>query len=322
MRAQFVMSEIGVGLRRNLTMTFAVIISVALSLALFGGSLLMSEQVSRMKGFWYDKANVSIYLCNKQDAQEAGEAAAKPDGSGGGAGGVATCRKGAVTDEQKKQIESELKQMTLVKSVAYESADEAYKHYQEQYGHTALASSITPDQMQESFRVKLKNPEKYKVVTSAFAGRDGIHTVDDQRQAIDDLFRILNYLNYAALGIMLIMLIVALLLIVNTVRVSAFSRRRETGIMRLVGASSFYIQVPFIMEAAFAGLIGALFACAMLVSGQYFVIDHGVGLRDKIQLIDFMGWGSVLAKLPYVLFIGLLMPSLAAFVALRKYLKV
>ncbi|MFE7187597.1 MULTISPECIES: permease-like cell division protein FtsX [Streptomyces] len=320
MRAQFVMSEIGVGLRRNLTMTFAVIISVALSLALFGGSLLMSEQVGRMKGFWYDKANVSIYLCNKQDAQEAGEAAA--NSAGGGAGGVATCRKGAVTEEQKKQIESELKAMSLVKSVTYESADEAYKHYQEQYGHTALASSITPDQMQESFRVKLKNPEKYKVVTSAFAGRDGIHTVDDQRQAIDDLFRILNYLNMAAVGIMAIMLIVALLLIVNTVRVSAFSRRRETGIMRLVGASSFYIQVPFIMEAAVAGLIGALFACAMLVSGQYFVIDHGVGLRDKIQLIDFMGWGSVLAKLPYVLFIGLLMPSMAAFIALRKYLKV
>ncbi|MFE9462092.1 permease-like cell division protein FtsX [Streptomyces virginiae] len=319
MRAQFVMSEIGVGLRRNLTMTFAVIISVALSLALFGGSLLMSEQVSRMKGYWYDKANVSIYLCNKQDAQEAGEAA---NSGGGGAGGVATCRKGAVTDEQKKQIESELQAMSLVKSVTYESADEAYKHYQEQYGHTALASSITPDQMQESFRVKLKNPEKYKVVTSAFAGRDGIHTVDDQRQAIDDLFRILNYLNMAAVGIMAIMLIVALLLIVNTVRVSAFSRRRETGIMRLVGASSFYIQVPFIMEAAVAGLIGALFACVMLVSGQYFVIDHGVGLRDKIQLIDFMGWGSVLAKLPYVLFIGLLMPSMAAFVALRKYLKV
>ncbi|MEU4358462.1 permease-like cell division protein FtsX [Streptomyces virginiae] len=319
MRAQFVMSEIGVGLRRNLTMTFAVIISVALSLALFGGSLLMSEQVSRMKGYWYDKANVSIYLCNKQDAQEAGEAA---NSGGGGAGGVATCRKGAVTDEQKKQIESELKAMSLVKSVTYESADEAYKHYQEQYGHTALASSITPDQMQESFRVKLKNPEKYKVVTSAFAGRDGIHTVDDQRQAIDDLFRILNYLNMAAVGIMAIMLIVALLLIVNTVRVSAFSRRRETGIMRLVGASSFYIQVPFIMEAAVAGLIGALFACVMLVSGQYFVIDHGVGLRDKIQLIDFMGWGSVLAKLPYVLFIGLLMPSMAAFIALRKYLKV
>ncbi|MFE2166280.1 permease-like cell division protein FtsX [Streptomyces sp. NPDC059447] len=323
MRAQFVMSEIGVGLRRNLTMTFAVIISVALSLALFGSSLLMREQVSKMKGYWYDKANVTLYLCNKQDAQEASEGATKkPDGSPAAASGVATCAKGAVTDDQKKQIESELKQMSLVKSVAYESADEAYKHYQERFGNTPLASSITPDQMQESFRVKLKDPEKYKVVTSAFVGRDGIHTVDDQRQAIDDLFRILNYLNIGALAIMLIMLIVALLLIVNTVRVSAFSRRRETGIMRLVGASSFYIQVPFIMEAAVAGLIGALFACTMLVSGQYFVIDHGVGLRHKIALIDFLGWSAVIGKLPYVLFIGLLMPSVAAFVALRKYLKV
>lgn len=322
MRAQFVMSEIGVGLRRNLTMTFAVIISVALSLALFGGSLLMREQVSKMKGYWYDKANVTIYLCNKQDAQEASESGTKADGSVAPAAGVATCLKGAVTADQKKQIETELKQMDMVKSVAYESADEAYKHYQEQYGHTALASSITPDQMQESFRVKLKNPEKYKVVTSAFTGRDGIHTVDDQRQAIDVLFKILNYVNIAALGIMLIMLIVALLLIVNTVRVSAFSRRRETGIMRLVGASSFYIQVPFIMEAAVAGLIGAVIACLMLVSGQYFVIDHGFELRTKIQIIDFMGWSSVIAKLPYVLFIGLLMPSMAAFLALRKYLKV
>ncbi|MFJ3924968.1 permease-like cell division protein FtsX [Streptomyces sp. NPDC090022] len=319
MRAQFVMSEIGVGLRRNLTMTFAVIISVALSLALFGGSLLMREQVSRMKGYWYDKANISIYLCNKNDAEDGG--AAKDAAADGGAG-TGICAKGAVTAEQKQVIETDLKKMDLVRTVYYESADEAYKHYKERYGNTALASVITPDQMQESFRVKLTNPEKYKVVTTAFAGRDGVHSVDDQRKEIDDLFRILNYLNYAALGIMLIMLVVALLLIVNTVRVSAFSRRRETGIMRLVGASSFYIQVPFIMEAAVAGLIGAVFACAMLASGQYFVIDHGIGLREKIELINFMGWGSVLSKLPFVLLIGVLMPSMAAFVALRKYLKV
>ncbi|MGW0362384.1 permease-like cell division protein FtsX [Streptomyces sp. NPDC002990] len=319
MRAQFVMSEIGVGLRRNLTMTFAVIISVALSLALFGGSLLMSDQVSKMKGYWYDKANVSIYLCNAQDAKDAG-GAASPGATG--AVGVATCSKGAVTAEQKQALESELKGMDLVESVHYESADEAYKHYQEEYGHTALAGSITPDQMQESFRVKLKNPEKYKVITSAFTGRDGVMEVQDQHREMDSLFKYLGLLNWAALGIMLIMLIVALLLIVNTVRVSAFSRRRETGIMRLVGASSFYIQVPFIMEAAVAGLIGAVMACVMLGSGQYFVIDHGLGLREKMELIKFVGWDSVLTKMPYVLAIGVLMPSLAAFIALRKYLKV
>ncbi|MER5934525.1 permease-like cell division protein FtsX [Streptomyces sp. NPDC002054] len=320
MRAQFVMSEIGVGLRRNLTMTFAVIISVALSLALFGGSLLMRDQVSQMKGYWYDKVNVTIYLCNKNDAEDSAKGGAGGSGSGAGAG--ALCSKGAVTTEQKQQVEGELKKLDIVETVRYESADEAYKHYKEQYGHTALASTITPDQMQESFRVKLKDPEKYKVITSAFAGRDGVHSVQDQRSYLDNLFRMLNYLNYAALGIMLIMLIVALLLIVNTVRVSAFSRRRETGIMRLVGASSFYIQVPFIMEAAFAGLIGAVLACGMLGAGQYFVIDHGATLRTKMELINFIGWDSVLTKLPLVLVIGVLMPSLAAFIALRKYLKV
>ncbi|MET8297339.1 MULTISPECIES: permease-like cell division protein FtsX [unclassified Streptomyces] len=328
MRAQFVMSEIGVGLRRNLTMTFAVIISVALSLALFGGSLLMRDQVSAMKGYWYDKVNVTVYLCTKNDALDAAAGSAPAAAGAPGtpaapaAGNGKPCSKGAVTPEQKQGIERELKKMDLVQTVMYESSDEAYKHYKERFGHTALASVVTPDQMPDSFRVKLKNPEKYEVITSAFAGRDGVQSVADQSTELDNLFALLGTLNWAALGIMMIMLIVALLLIVNTVRVSAFSRRRETGIMRLVGASGFYIQVPFIMEAAVAGLIGAGFACGMLGAGQYFVIDHGIGLRDKLQLINFIGWDAVLGKLPLVLVIGLLMPSLAAFVALRKYLKV
>ncbi|OAH15088.1 permease-like cell division protein FtsX [Streptomyces jeddahensis] len=305
MRAQFVLSEIGVGLRRNLTMTFAVVVSVALSLALFGGSLLLRDQVSTMKGYWYDKVNVSIFLCNKSDAES------DPN-----------CAKGAVTTEQKKQIESDLKEMPVVEKVTYESSDEAYKHYKEQFGDSPLASSLTPDQMQESFRVKLKDPEKYQVIATAFNGRDGVQSVQDQKGILDNLFGLLNGMNWAALAVMALMLVVALMLIVNTVRVSAFSRRRETGIMRLVGASSFYIQMPFIMEAAVAGAIGGLVACVMLLVGRYFIIDHGLALSEKLNLINFIGWDAVLAKLPLVLAIGLLMPALAAFFALRKYLKV
>ncbi|MGR8010241.1 permease-like cell division protein FtsX [Streptomyces hypolithicus] len=305
MRAQFVLSEIGVGLRRNLTMTFAVVISVALSLALFGGALLMREQVSTMKGFWYDKVNVSIFFCNKNDAET-----------------IPKCAKGAVTTEQKKQVEADLEKMDVVKTVTYESADDAFKHYKEQFGDSSMADTITPDQMQESYRVKLKDPEKYKVVATAFAGRDGVQSVQDQRGILDNLFELMNGMNVAALCVMALMLVIALMLIVNTVRVSAFSRRRETGIMRLVGASSFYIQMPFIMEAAFAGLIGGVVACGMLLVGRYFLIDHGLALADKLTLVNFIGWDAVLAKLPLVLAIALLMPALAGFVALRKYLKV
>ncbi|WP_327355699.1 permease-like cell division protein FtsX [Streptomyces sp. NBC_01304] len=305
MRAQFVLSEIGVGLRRNLTMTFAVIVSVALSLALFGGSLLMRDQVSTMKGYWYDKVNVAIFLCNKGDAET------DPN-----------CTEGAVNDEQKKSMLAELEKLPIVENVIEESKDEAYDHYKDQFGDSPLINSLTPDQMQESYRVKLKDPEKYQVIASAFSDRPGVQSVQDQRKTVDNLFELLNGMNYAALFVMALMLVVALMLIVNTVRVSAFSRRRETGIMRLVGASSFYIQMPFIMEAAFAGLLGAGVACVMLLVGRYFLIDHGLALADKLQLIKFVGWDQVIAVLPYVLLIGLLMPALAAFFALRKYLKV
>jgi cell division transport system permease protein len=305
MRAQFVLSEIGVGLRRNLTMTFAVIVSVALSLALFGGALLMREQVSSMKDYWYDKVNVSIFLCSKNDVTS-----------------TPKCAKGAVTAQQKKDIEADLKKMDAVETVMYESADEAYKHYQEQFGDSPMASNITPDLMQESFRVKLHDPKKYKVVATAFAGRDGVQSVQDQRSILDNLFQLMNGMNVAALFVMALMLVIALMLIVNTVRVSAFSRRRETGIMRLVGASGFYIQMPFIMEAAFAGLIGGVLACVMLLAGRYFLIDAGLALESKLTLIDFIGWDAVFTKLPLVLAIGVLMPAVAALFALRKYLKV
>ncbi|KUN36550.1 cell division protein FtsX [Streptomyces longwoodensis] len=305
MRAQFVLSEIGVGLRRNLTMTFAVIVSVALSLALFGGSLLMSDQVNTMKGYWYDKVNVSVFLCNKSDAES------DPN-----------CAKGAVTEDQKKEIQTDLKKMAVVDTVTYESQDEAYKHYKQQFGDSPLASSLTPDQMQESYRIKLKDPEKYQVIATAFDGRDGVQSVQDQKGILDNLFGLLNGMNWAARMVMALMLVVALMLIVNTVRVSAFSRRRETGIMRLVGASGFYIQAPFIAEAAVAGLIGGGVACGFLVVARYFIIDHGLALSQKLNLINFIGWDAVLTKLPLILATSLLMPALAAFFALRKYLKV
>lgn len=306
MRAHFVMSEIGVGLRRNITMTLAVIVSVALSLSLLGGSLLAREQVSSMKDFWYDKVQVSVFLCNAVDAEtaESGEA----------------CAKGAVTTEQREELQDELERYEIVDQVFYESAQDAYERYQEQQKDSPLAAVVTPDQMQESLRVKLHDPEKYEVISTAFAGRDGVHSVQDQRALLENLFQLLNGVNIAALGLMALMLLVALLLIVNTVRVSAFSRRRETGIMRLVGASSFYIQLPFILEAAIAGLIGALLACGLLVGGKFFLIDGF--LEERIQVIDFVGWDAVISVLPYILVVGALMPAVAALFALRKYLRV
>ncbi|MCX2970831.1 permease-like cell division protein FtsX [Streptomyces sp. TRM70308] len=303
MRGQFVLSEIATGLRRNLTMTFAVIISVAISLALLGGALLANQQVNSMKGYWYDKVQVSIYLCNKNDAE------IDPN-----------CDRGAVTGQQKREIKADLEKLDVVEKVYYESAEQAFEQYQKQFKDSPLASSLTPEQMQESYRVKLKDPTKYDVIATAFAGRAGVQEVQDQRGLLDNLFSLLDGLRMAALFVMGLMLVVAMLLIVNTVRVSAFSRRRETGIMRLVGASSFYIQIPFILEAAIAGMIGGVFAGLLLVVGKLTLVDNF--LAQKVELISFIGYDAVWKVIPLVLAVGVLMPALAAFLTLRKYLKV
>ncbi|MDH6126700.1 permease-like cell division protein FtsX [Kitasatospora sp. GP82] len=302
MRAQFVLSEIGVGLRRNLTMTIAVVVSVALSLALAGASLLVRDQVNSMKGYWYDKVEVSIYFCTKSDAKTS-----------------AQCSAGAATDQQIQDVKTLLDKMPLVQSSTFESSAEAYKRWKDTNPDNPLLAAVGAEAMPQSWRVKLNDPEKYDVVQSAFAGKPGVKSVEDQRKILDNLFGLLNGLQAAAFVIMVLMLFVALLLIVNTVRVSAFSRRRETGIMRLVGASNFYVQMPFIAEAAFAALLGAMLASGLLLAGHFFVQNF---LAQRVQFIHFIGLSSVLTVIPLLIVIGMGMAGIAAFITLRKYLKV
>jgi cell division transport system permease protein len=304
MRAQFVLSEIGVGLRRNLTMTIAVVVSVALSLALAGASLLVRDQVNSMKGYWYDKVEVSIYFCTKADAKTAPQ-----------------CAGGAATQDQIDAVGAGLDQMTpsVVKNKTFETQNEAYKHWKDMNPDSALVQVLGAEAIPSSWRVKLEDPTRYDIIQSAFAGKPGVRQVEDQRKILENLFGLLNGLQTAAFVIMLLMLSVALLLIVNTVRVSAFSRRRETGIMRLVGASNFYVQMPFIAEAAFAALLGAVLASGLLLLAN-FGVQHW--LASRVQFIHFVGLSSVLQVIPLLIVAGMGMAAIAAFLTLRKYLKV
>ena len=158
------------------------------------------------------------------------------------------------------------------------------------------------------------------MVASAFQGRPGIEDVRDQRQALDRLFKALGGLQALALTIAIAMLIVTMLLIANTMRVAAFSRRRETSIMRLVGASNLYIQLPFLLEAATAAALGAAFAVLSLVAVKKFLID-GV-LADTFKFTSFVGWDTVWSIAPIVFFTGVFLACIAAFLTLRKYLRV
>ena len=302
MRAKFVLGEVGTGLRRNLTMTIAVIITVAVSLGLFGGGLLVRAQVDQMKDYWYDKVEVSIFLCGKVSEAQ-------------------SCTAGAITKAQKAQIKEDLESLKpVVEQVYFESQAEAYERFQQQFKGSPLAENATVDQMPESFRVKLSDPTKYAVVASAFQGRPGVEDVRDQRQALDRLFKALGGLQAMALAIAIAMLIVTMLLIANTMRVAAVSRRRETSIMRLVGASNLYIQLPFLLEAATAAAIGAGFAVLSLVAVKKFLID-GV-LAETFKFTSFVGWDTVWTIAPIVFLTGIILASVAAFLTLRKYLRV
>ncbi len=300
MRFQYVFSEIMTGLRRNLTMTLAVVITVAISMGFLGTGLLVRAQASTMKDYWYDKIEISVFMCNEFDK-----------GSG--------CVDGQVTDEQKATIEQTLTAHPEVRQVFPESQEQAYDRFQERF-QDSIADTITPEQLQESFRVELRNPERFEGVVSAVAGLPGVHQVVDQRELLEPFFNVLNSLQVAAAAITGIMVVAAVLLIANTIRLAAFSRRRETGIMRLVGASNFYIQLPFILEAAIAGVVGAILAAIGIVLVKALFIDGK--MAEALQFVAWVNWVDTLKVLPWLLVAGVVLTAVAAFVTLRRYLRV
>ena len=307
MRGQFVASEVVIGLRRNLTMTIAVVVTVAISLALFGAGLLMRSQVNTMKDFWYDKVEVSVFLCsNESDAS----ACINPS----------TGRAEAITAAQRSQLGKDIRSLPQVQTVYFESKQQAFERFKQQFKGSAIADNVTPDALPESYRVKLRDPTQYAIVASAISGRPGVEQVQDQRALLDRFFKLLNGLQLFALVIALFQLVAAALLIWNTIRVAAFSRRRETGIMRLVGASNFYIQLPFLLEGAIAGLAGALIASLGLIVVKHFFIDQK--LAESFKFTTFIGWGSVFGVIPVLILVGAGLSALVSFLTLRKYLRV
>ncbi len=300
MRARFLLSEVGIGLRRNLTMTFAVVVTVAISLSLLGVGLLSNSQVSAMKDYWYNKIEVSVYLC--------GTLSEAP-----------SCSGGVVTPDQRLQIQQDLEALPVVDSVYYESQSEAFKRFEERFKNSAIAQNVTQDQLPESFRVKLKDPTQYQVVVSAFSGRPGVDVVQDQRAILEKFFRLLGVLRNGALLVGLFSVLTAALLISNTLRIAAFNRRRETGVMKLVGATSLSIQLPFLMEGVISAIFGWAIATGLLAALKS-VVETKVA--PLLTFTKFFGWGEVWKASGYLLATGLVVSILASVITLRRYLKV
>jgi cell division transport system permease protein len=291
MRLAFVLGEIGSGIRRNLSMVVSVILVTFVSLTFVGAAGLLQLQIGQMKGYWYDKVQVAVFLCVDSST-------------------TPSCASGPVTDEQRTAIEEQLESPAFsqyVASVAYE--DQA----------TPLVDSVTADQLPESFRVSLVDPEKYEVINEAFSSMPGVETVSDQRELLEKVFSFMNMASLIALIIAGVMLVCAILLIATTIRLSAFSRRRETGIMRLVGASKAVIQLPFVLEGVIAAVIGAVLASGTLWAVAHFFIG---ALAKAYPATAFISAQQVLVLSPVLLVVGALLAGISSLLTLRRYLKV
>lgn len=294
--------EAGSGLRRNLTMTLAVIMTMWVSLTLFGIGVLANQQVNLLKGKWYDKVQVTVYLCNEFQTE-------------------ATCDpKVNVTDAQKRAIEEALRSNPDVAEIYHVSKEEAYKEFKDLYRNSPMQDTLTLDQMQESFRVKLKNAENYESVKNSVAGMRGVESVQDLHELLDPFFKWLNAAKWATIGASALLLIAAALQISNTIRMAAFARRRELGIMRLVGASNLYIMAPFLLESLVSALAGIALAAVTLLTLTYVVFIRN--LQVSLNTFGWISWPEAGIAIAVLAFVGIVLSIVPTLFATRRYLRV
>lgn len=201
-----------------------------------------------------------------------------------------------------------------------ESKQQAYDDFVAAYEDSTIRESLTVDQMQESYRVKLVDPEQYRSVVVAVAGMPGVQAVQDLREVFDPLFQWLRTAQWAAIATSALLLLAAALQIGNTIRLAVFARRREIGIMRLVGASNAYITLPFVLETLVAGLVGAALAAGTLVAAMDGLVFRNA--QVSLQALPWIGWeetGIALAGLAIVAIFLSIIPTL---IATNRYLRV
>jgi cell division transport system permease protein len=266
MRAQFVFHEVWIGLRRNLTMTIALVVVVAISLSVLGTGLLFVKQVDNTRTYWQGRVQLSIYLCTRSSVSPQCE------------------HNGAATAAERAQIEADLKNLPQVVSVRYESQEEAYSRFRQEFSQNqSFVNSVSKGDIPDSFQVKLKNTQTdFPIVAQTVDGRDGVDQVVDDSSILDKFYKLLNGARNAVVIIAIILIIAAILLVANTIRLSAFNRRRETSIMRLVGASNFYVQLPFLVRGTSQPV--RLAGRGLLDWGQVALLDTLAVLPFNVQL--------------------------------------
>ena len=315
MQLRYVFSELRTGLRRNLSMHLAVILTLFVSLTLAGTGILIQREAKIANDELGDQLKILVNLCVDRDPSK------NPN-----------CASGEVTAEQQQRIEQEIEENDEVQSFRFQSKQEGYDRAYEQAKRNDTAAAfegdnpvVTPDNWPAAYWVTLKSPERADGIISALEGLDGVRGITDQRETLSQIFGIMKVLHYGSWIGSAFLLFAALLQVANTIRLAAVARRREIGIMRLVGASTLYIALPFLLEALVAAIIGVGLASGALAAFQYWGVDQQ--LEETVKFLPWTGWSDYREALiglfpPGIVFLGPALTLIPTLLLTRKYVKV
>ncbi len=296
MRASFLVNEVYSGLRRNITMTIAMILTTAISIGLFGGGLLVIQLANQSRNIYLDRVESQVFLNNDVSANDP------------------TCDGDAC-----KALRAQIEARDDVKSVRFLNRDDAYTDAVTKFPEYKDVAS--KDSFPASFIVKLNNPEQHQDFDAAMRGQPGVLNVLNQKELIDRLFSVLDGLSRAAFAIAVVQAISAILLIANMVQVAAYTRRTEIGIMRMVGATRWYTQLPFLLEAVLAATIGVVLAILGLIVVRALFLNRALDQFYQANLIARIDYADILYIAPVMFGVGVAMAALTAYVTLRLYVR-
>lgn len=311
MQLRYVFSELRTGLRRNLSMHLAVVLTLFVSLALAGCGTLIQRQADLAGGALGDELKILVNLCTDRDPSRS-----------------PNCASGEVTEEQRSRIEQEIRTNEEVESYDFQTKEEGFEKAKETLPDVVFEGNdpvVTVENWPAAYWVTLKNPEEADGIISALEGLDGVSTIADEREALAQIFGIMKVLKYGSWIGSGFLLLAALMLVANTIRLAAMARRREIGIMRLVGASTLYIALPFLLEALVTAIVGVGLAAGALAAFQHWGVEQG--LADHVHFLPWIGWDDYTQSLvdlfpPGIVWLGPALTLIPTLLLTRKYLKV
>jgi len=303
MQLRYVFTELGQGLRRNLTMHLAVVLTLFVSLTLVGLGVLLNKQAEKTEAQFGNALQLTVYMCRADDSNPA---CSTP-----------------VSEAQKQAILEVLEETPDVESVRYETKEQAFERAKELLGPDQFEGAdaiLTVDDMAESYWVTLTDPREAGVVTDKVQGLDGVSYVQDLDEVTGPLLRSIDEMTWFSIGVAVFLVVAALMLVGNTVRLAAFARRKEIGIMRLVGASTLYIALPFLLEALVTAVIGAALALGALA--LFLDVEVRDRLAQRVEFLPWIDWGDYATAALVIVVVAPILTVLPTLLLTRKYIRV